>query len=175
MIAFRHTLAAACAIAAVLGGASPTTAQSLDLRGPDGRTSTVSAGDWAGLERHQVTLAAHGASRVYEGPLLIDILRLAGLASAGPLRGADLSRAVLVRASDGYAVTYGLGELDPATRAASVILADRASGRPLTSEDGPLRLVVDGDVRPARSARQVVSIEVLDLAPQAARLSEHRH
>lgn len=174
MIAFRQTLAAACAIAAVLGGAPPTTAQSLDLRG-SGRTSTVSARDWAGLERHQVTLAAHGASRVYEGPLLIDVLRHAGLASAGPLRGADLSRAVLVRASDGYTVAYGLGELDPATRAASVILADRASGRPLTSEDGPLRIVVDGDVRPARSARQVVSIEVLDLAPQAARLSEHRH
>jgi DMSO/TMAO reductase YedYZ molybdopterin-dependent catalytic subunit len=37
-------------------------------------------------------------------------------------------------------------------------------GKPVPDAEGPLRLVVDGDLRPARSARMVEKIEVRRLA-----------
>jgi hypothetical protein len=43
-----------------------------------------------------------------------------------------------------------------------VILADRQDGKPL-GKDGPLRLAVGCDLKPARSAHNVVEIDVLRL------------
>lgn len=80
------------------------------------------------------------------------------------LRGAALARYVVVTASDGYRAVLSLAEPDSATvRTAPggpVLLADRVDGRPPGTEDGPLRLVVPGDLRPARSVRGVARIEV---------------
>jgi hypothetical protein len=67
----------------------------------------------------------------------------------------------VVRAADGYAVVFGLAELDPGTRADRIILADTVDGAPLAAEDGPFRLVAGGDVRPARSVRQVSALQVV--------------
>jgi len=42
-------------------------------------------------------------------------------------------------------------------------LADQADGKPLDPKEGPFRLVVDGDLKPARSARSVVEIDLKHL------------
>jgi DMSO/TMAO reductase YedYZ molybdopterin-dependent catalytic subunit len=76
------------------------------------------------------------------------------------LRGPALRSYVVVRAADGYAVVLSLAEVDPAMRQSTIIVADRADGQPLPADDGPFRLVVEGDTRPARSVRQVTAIEV---------------
>jgi DMSO/TMAO reductase YedYZ molybdopterin-dependent catalytic subunit len=44
-----------------------------------------------------------------------------------------------------------------------LILANRMDGRPLPEKDGAFRLVVEGDLRPARSARLVTAIRVVKL------------
>ncbi len=41
-----------------------------------------------------------------------------------------------------------------------VLVADRKDGKPLDAHEGPFRLVVPGDKRPARSARSIVKIEI---------------
>ena len=48
-------------------------------------------------------------------------------------------------------------------RANRIIVADKADGAVLGGDDGPFKLVVEGDLRPARGARQVVKIEVIPL------------
>lgn len=75
---------------------------------------------------------------------------------------------MIVKASDGYTIVYGLAELDPGTRPNRIILADKAEGAPLAAKDGPFKVVAEGDLRPSRGARLVTSIDVRDLGGDRA-------
>ncbi len=153
--------------------ATPVLAQNLALVGPDGQAVTLTAAELAALPRQTIAFAGHGESHVYEGPLLIDVLAKAGAPTGKALRGPEMADVVLVEANDGYAVALGLAEADPGTRANRIILADRADGAPLAAKDGPFKLVVEGDLRPARSARMVARITVMRLGGAAA--ASHTH
>lgn len=135
--------------------AAPVLAQDLAVVGPEGKAIILSAADLAVLPRAAVELDAHGERHRYEGPLLIEVLAKAGAPTGKALRGPALADVVLVEARDGYAVALGLAEADPATRRNRMILADRRDGAALPADEGPYRLVVEGDLRPARSARMV--------------------
>lgn len=154
--------------------ASPATAQTLSLTGPEGQSVTLSAADIAALPRQSVTFAGHGESHVYEGPLLIDVLAKAGAPTGKALRGQALADVVLVEAGDGYKVAFGLAEADPGTRPNRMILADKADGASLGEGQGPFRLIVEGDLRPARGARMVAAIKVLRLGDGAS-APAHKH
>ncbi|MBI1198404.1 MAG: molybdopterin-binding oxidoreductase [Phenylobacterium sp.] len=147
---------AACAPAAV--------AQTLALKGPTGQTLALSAAELAAMPHVGFTFDAHGRKHAYEGVPLIDLLARVGTPTGKALGGKALADAVRVTASDGYQVVFGLGEIDPGTRPNRIIVADRADGAPLGPKSGPFQLVVEGDLRPARSARMVTRIEVLALA-----------
>ena len=67
----------------------------------------------------------------------------------------------------------GLAETDPGTRAGKVLLVDRADGAPLAAGDGPFRIVVSDDLRPARSARMVEKIEVIRLSTAKPAAAAH--
>ena len=125
-----------------------------------GGTAKVDAALLAGLPAAQATLSAHGETHRCEGPVLADVLTRLGVPQGQTLHGTALQRGIMLHARDGYAVLFSLGELDPGTGGEVAIIATRCDGKPLTAEDGPFRLVVPGDKRPARSARQVESIEL---------------
>ncbi len=112
------------------------------------------------LPRQTLSLTAHGEIHVYEGATLASVLERLDAPLGPRLRGEALKTYVVVRAADGYVVVFSLAEIDPAMSPTAVILADGADGAPLSAEEGPLRLVVEGDARPARSARQVTAIEL---------------
>jgi hypothetical protein len=154
---------------------TPAPARVLTVTGLDGRHAQVSATDLAKLPRHRVALDIHGERHVFEGPLLIDVLGAVDVPTGRALRGPALGQAVVVTAADGYRVAFGLAELDPGTRANPIILADRMDGAALPAADGAFRLVVEGDLRPARAARDVVSATVIDLgaAPRETRPLTH--
>ncbi len=63
-------------------------------------------------------------------------------------------------ARDGYRAVYALAELDAAFTEAVVLLADRRDGQPLSSEEGPFRLVLPHEKRAARWVRQVIRLGV---------------
>lgn len=165
MVSRAMTPLLAVLMLATAGGAS---AQSVALLGPDGQVATLSAGDLAKLARVKVTLDQHGKVAVYEGASLGDVVARVGAASGKAIHGAEMATVIRVSAADGYQVVLGLAETDPGTRPNRAILADSADGAPLGA-DGPFRLVVEGDLRPARSARNVERIEVLRLATPAGR------
>ena len=146
------------------GLATGALAQTLNLKGPTGQSASLTVADLAGLPRVSVAFDSHGEKHVYEGPLLIDVLAKVGTPTGKAIHGPEMASVVLVKAQDGYQVAFGLAELDPGTRANRVILADKADGAPLGGKHGTFKLVAEGDLRPARSARMVSEIEVLRLA-----------
>ena len=148
--------------------AAPAAAQTLTISRGE-RTATVSPPQFAAMRQMRIHLTQHDQTHDYGGVALDSLLASVGVDVSRPLQGRDLSAAIRVTAADGYQVVLALSEIDPATRAGAVIVADRDGGQPLPAAEGPYRLVVVDDIRPARSARQVQRIEVLDLATSAPR------
>ncbi|WP_149537274.1 hypothetical protein [Siccirubricoccus phaeus] len=142
--------------------ALPAAAQQLTLQAADGREVVVTAAELAAMP-HQQLRAPGRDPAFYEGVPLGLLLARLGVPQGEALRGRALALAVVVRAADGYAAVLALAEADAVTRDAPVILADRRADGPLAAEEAPFRLIVGGDRRPARSARQVVRIELRDL------------
>ena len=119
----------------------------------------------AKLPRVTVHAGAHGdAPTAWEGVSLAEVLRAEGAPLGKALRGNALANVVRVTAADGYQVAFGLGDLDPDLGAENVVLVDRHEGKPLDTSDGPFRLVIPADKRPARWVRSVQSIELLALS-----------
>ncbi len=147
----------------VLALAPAASAQSVAVTGPDGQTASLTAADLAAMPHVTLTVKQHDQTHVFDGPALGAILAKVGAAQGPALKGAELATVVRVSAADGYQVALALADTDPTVRADRIILADREDGARLRA-DGPFRLVVEGDLRPARAARNVVRIEVLRLA-----------
>ena len=139
------------------GQAQPGT-ETVSLSGLDGRTRTMSLAELDALPRVSVTVIQHERRHTFEGALLTDVLRTVGAPSGPALRGADLADVVLIEARDGYHVAIDLADTDAVTRRDRVILADREDGAPLAASQGPFQVIVEGDLRPARSARMVSAI-----------------
>jgi hypothetical protein len=160
----RLSLIAATVLAAVAG---PAAAQSLSLTGEAGQTATLTAAELSALPHVHVSVKQHGQVHTYDGVLLGDILAKVGAPRGEAIRGPELATVVRFTAKDGYQVVLDLAQTDPITRTSRVIVADREAGAPLKPEEGPFRLVIEDDLRPARSAHQVERIEVLKLATTA--------
>ncbi|MFC0777175.1 molybdopterin-dependent oxidoreductase [Flavobacterium sp. HJSW_4] len=96
-----------------------------------------------------------GKNQQYSGVPVIELLKQAGVTLGKELKGENLTKYMLVRASDGYEVIFSLAELDPAFTNRVIILADKKDGKPLENGVGPFRLVVPDENRPARSVHEV--------------------
>ena len=118
----------------------------------------------ARLPAASATLNAHGQSVPCEGVWLRDLAAATGLPAGEALRGPALSTLIQAEAADGYRVLFSLAEIDAKLGAKPVLVATRCGGKPLAAEDGPLRLVVPGEVRAARSVRQLQRLKIITLA-----------
>lgn len=97
----------------------------------------------------------------YAGTLLIDLLAEAGQERGAKMRGTQIAKVVLVECEDAYRVAFSMAELDPEFRDAKVLLAWKKNGEALTSQEGPLRLIVEGDKKMARWGRRVKNVKVI--------------
>ena len=102
-----------------------------------------------------------GNDHTYSGVLLSDILKKAGATIGPDLKGKNLTKYLLIEASDNYHVVFALAELDKAFTDRMIILADQMDGKPLPATDGPFRVVVQDEKKPARCIRQVTGIKVM--------------
>jgi hypothetical protein len=141
-------------------GTAVMSAPSLVLRGLDGRERTVLPADLAHLTRHDTTVSAHEVSGRFSGVALTDLLALVNAPLGDSLRGRSLATYVVVEAADGYRVLFSIAELDARFTDRVVLLADRKDGQPLPASEGPYRLIVPGEKRPARWERQVVRVSL---------------
>lgn len=125
---------------------------------------TLKAADLASMPRERVDVTEQdGEKTTYEGVPLQEILKKAGIPFGRQMRGKALAGYVLAEAKDGYAVVFGLGELDPDLGGSRVIVADRRDGKPLFEYQGPVRLVIPADKEGARSVRMLEKLEVVRL------------
>jgi DMSO/TMAO reductase YedYZ molybdopterin-dependent catalytic subunit len=137
----------------------------LHVSGAVSHPLALSLQDLAALPRTKLTAKEHDKTVTYEGVKLTEILQRAGAPRGKQLHGKAMASYVLVTAHDGYRVLFALPELDPDFTDASqqIIVADTADGKPLTEKQGPVRIVVPQEKRPARWIRMVDSIEVVTL------------
>lgn len=124
------------------------------------RPLDVKASDLARLDRKSARVSDHGKEATFEGVALADVLKLAGVSMSEHVRGKHLVQYLLVDARDGYRVVFSLAELDGAFTDRVVLLADKRDGKPLSAEEGPLRIVVPGEKRAGRWVRQVKGLKV---------------
>jgi hypothetical protein len=100
------------------------------------------------------------ADESYAGVPLTDLLSGHGIPTGDKLRGKALSDYIVATGADGYKAVLSLAETDPSFHPGDVVVADSMDGKPIGAKDGPFRLVITEDKRPARSVRNLVSIEV---------------
>jgi hypothetical protein len=116
----------------------------------------------ASLPRSEVTVSDHGTAAKFEGVELETLLESAGAPAGEHIRGKELAKYVVVEGRDGYRAVFALAELSRAFTDRKVILADRRDGKTLSGEEGPFRVVVEGEKRMARCVRQVKSIRIAE-------------
>jgi hypothetical protein len=158
-------VAALAALAgAALAGSAPAgaaQAQTVTLKGPGGETRVVTAADLAAMPHdHASIVNEHGPAKTYDGVPLTLLLQSVGAPSGPKLRGPAMADIVVVSGSDGYRVALALAETDPGLGGRTILLADKVDGVPLPATEGPFRLIVAGDARPARSVRMVAAVMV---------------
>lgn len=100
------------------------------------------------------------ADEIYSGVRLADLLAKLGAPLGDALRGKALADYVVATGADGYKSVLALGEIDSSFHPGDVIVADAIDGKPLDAHNGPFKLVVTEDKRPARSVRNLISIEL---------------
>lgn len=147
----------------VLGpaGESPKPAETpaLVVVDEDGQAKSFTLPLSEALKRETVRVEHEGETAVYTGVALATLLEKAGVTLGQEARGRSLARYVLVTAQDGYAVVFSAAEVDPYMSPHTVLLAETIDGRAVASKEFPL-LVVTGDKRQRRWARQAARIEV---------------
>ncbi len=134
----------------------------LQISGPGLTSATLTAADLKALPQKTVTFhnVHTKADETYSGVPLTDLLAKYGAPTGDKLRGKALSEYVIAIGSDGYKAVLALAETDPSFHPGDVIVADSMDGKPLDAANGPFKLVVTEDKRPARCVHKLVSIEL---------------
>ena len=137
---------------------------SILIRGLSGPGERLDSAEVAKLPHEHVLMTHDGVTIDYSGPLVSELLGDAGAPLGVRLHGAGVNDVVFVTGSDSFRAVLSLAEVDPSFHhGAKVILADKADGKPLPPKQAPYRLVIDGDLKPARSVYAVVAIELKHL------------
>jgi DMSO/TMAO reductase YedYZ molybdopterin-dependent catalytic subunit len=111
----------------------------------------------------KVTNLRDKKEETYEGVLVTELLKRAGVPLGAQLRGAAMATYVQADAADGYRVIFSLAELDSDFQDSDVIVADTLDGKALDDKTGPFRLVAPHDKRPARWVRMLQSLTVVQI------------
>jgi DMSO/TMAO reductase YedYZ molybdopterin-dependent catalytic subunit len=143
--------------------ATPAAAAKLEIKGDVGKPLSLSVEDLRAMPRKtlKVTNEHEKKDETYEGVLLSDLLKQAGVPSGSSLRGAALATYIVAEASDGYRVVFSIGEIDPDVHDSEIIVADTMNGGAMGENVGPLRMVAPQDKRPARWVRMLRSLTVV--------------
>jgi DMSO/TMAO reductase YedYZ molybdopterin-dependent catalytic subunit len=148
---------------------SPTDGRGIDVKGQIEQPTRITLDDLQAFETVEAdteTTGAHGSSEVvrarYRGVRLWDVLEAAKPILDESVREDILSKVVIARSADGYAVVIAGGEIEPRFMNGAVLIATDRDGAPLPDDEGPMRLVVPYDRAPGRFVTRLASIELAD-------------
>ena len=146
-------------LAAVFAFAGAAEAQSIIVKGKEGRVETVTPADLRAMSQASVTVP-YGDKGTFSGAEIGDILAEVGAPSDVRLHGPPVNQIVIVTGRDGFTTVLSLAETEKSFRTEPIILADEENGKPLDDKQGPYRLVIGGELKPARSVWGVIEIEL---------------
>ena len=136
-------------------------AQVLRIEGQVRHPATLSLDELRAMPQATVqwsTIAEHGdRTRLYEGPLLWDLLKMADPLDApgdGAAGRSHLQHVILARGADGYAAAVAIGEIDPEFEGKKILVSLPRDGQPT------LQLAVPNDARAGRGVHDLVALEV---------------
>jgi len=135
-------------------------AQTLVIGGQVDHPLNLTAADLRKMPRTMISASEHGKEVKFEGVLLKTLLEQAGAPMGARLKGQNMTAAVYFTAKDGYKVVLALAEIDSAFQENQILVADEENGAPLSESQGPFRLVVPEDHKPARWIRMLQDIDV---------------
>ena len=122
-----------------------------------------------------VTYLAAGTpvTDTYTGALLWDVLNSAGIVTDPGIKNSVLRDLVTATGSDGYQVSFALGELSPSFGDAPILVAYSDTGGQLFGSAGFARVVVPGDSAGGRYVSNLASLTVFDgtAVPEPASLA----
>jgi hypothetical protein len=159
-------LFASAALFAQQGTATASAKDALTLlTDSDHKSVVLSAAELKAVPHIIVTIhnVHTNADETYSGVRVSDLLAKLGVPLGNELRGKALANYIVATGSDGYKAVLALGEVDSSFHPGEVLVADAIDGKPLDAHSGPFKLVVSEDKRPARSVRNLVSIEVKEV------------
>jgi hypothetical protein len=159
----RHRLSLIAAFFALTLLVASARAQDLTVQIEPGKQKVMTRAEIEGLPHIKVSTAIHGSSSTFEGVSIRAVLEKAGVGFGESLRGARMASCLLVEGADGYRVVIALPELDPAFTDKQIILAFLKDGRALDDKEGPYRVLIPDEKRPARSVRQVAALKIVDV------------
>ena len=88
--------------------ASGEDASSVALTGLDGQQATLTFAGLDALPQVKIEAKQHGATHVFEGALLGDVLAKVGAPAGKAIHGAELTDIIIIEARDGYKVALDL-------------------------------------------------------------------
>jgi|GEM_PF-1419329 len=149
------------ATAASPTAAKRTRAAGFTIGGEIPQPRTIDSAAFAALPHLDVKATGHdGVAATYRGVRMSDVLALGGLTFGESLRGPRMATYVVVSASDGYRAVFAMPELDAGFRDGGVYIVDQRDGHPLSEAEGPYRIVVPDEKRPARWVRELTGLAV---------------
>lgn len=110
----------------------------------------------------QIEYTAKGQKHVSTCVPLLAIVQAAEPVTDPKHRNFAMRLAVVVRAADGYAATFGMGDLMSDVGNHPAWIAIDMDGQPLAGREAPTKLIVPGDAKPSRAVWGVTRIDVID-------------
>lgn len=137
---------------------------SISFSGEIPRPFVLSLEDLKALPQSQVSAQDKDEEvHTYQGVLLVDLLKKAGLEFGIGLKGKNQAQYLLVEAADGYKVIFSLPEIDPEFSGKQILVAHSRDNILLEEGDGPFRFVVPEEQLYARWIRQVTNVKLVKL------------
>ena len=145
--------------------ASPKTNETLlRVETEGGKVFELKTADLAKLPRRDVKTKTHdGKETNFSGVDLREVLKLAGVKFGDEGKKANLISYLMVEAADKYRAVFAMIELEPDFTDKIILLADSSEEKPLSKDDGKLRLVVPDEKKQARWVRQVIKLSVTSI------------
>jgi len=137
--------------------------QQIVVKGDIPKPLTLTAAELAKMPHSPATVLEGDNVLTYQGVLLSDILKQAGIPTGDQIKGAELTGIVIAKGKDGKRVAFAYAELDPSIGGAGVIVADQLAGMPIPAPHGPLHLVVSTDRGNARSIDGLQEIQLMHI------------
>ncbi len=136
-------------------------ANSLAIHGL-GQQTTLSLDALHAMKHVSVTVTnGHShAKETYSGVPLIELLEKVGAPGPAAVRGDVLADYIVATGSDNYHAVLALAETEPGFHPGTIIVADSLDGKPIDSAQGPLKLIVEEDRKPARWVRNLVRLDL---------------